>query len=377
MTMVDNQDPMDQRLRDYGQRWRRVLPPPSGVDIEGLSARPPTRSTWWWVSAAAAVSAVIVGAQMTGSHPEEAAPSSESVRPGDVVPWAPLVATHPRIPSRTIPATPDPLAAAEAPLCRARDLRPESRKGAAAGTAFLNVRLTLSGDSPCRVEGFPNIRPMNNGQRVDIPIERVADDSTYHGPVLVADGQPALLRLGWASDWCTAAVGSDTIEVQLARGDDVLTFDGFGRSQSCNGDPGSGPTPIMVWAFQPERTRPEHVRSGYTSMRVSGDLNLTASPGEQVRFLVTLTAPEDVVLDPCPDYTITQHGAGVTQAQRFALNCADVPYKDPEGRPYLPANTPVPFAMQTTAGSDSARKLSWQLAVPGNSAAVGGQLTLV
>jgi hypothetical protein len=300
---------------------------------------------------------------------------TESVQPGDVVPWAPLAATHPRIPTVTIPAVPDPSEAAEAPECRASQLRAEPEFDGAGGTTYLNVRLVLAAGQPCRLQGFPDLQPMDDGHPAEIPIRQLDDDSIYRDPVLVADGQPAMLSIGWAN-WCSAPVDNDTIRANLPGEAGALTFAGFGSSPFCNGTPGSGPSPIYLAPLQPEDLRPAETRSIYGSLEVAGDLDLTSSPGEQVRFIITITSRRDLVLDPCPDYTIAQYGDGVSQEQRFALNCAAVPYQDPEGRPYLPADAPVRFAMTTTAALQDASKFNWELDVPEHTIGVGGQLTV-
>lgn len=409
--MTDQKSPMDERLREYGERWRQGLPPGPRPDPTLLGPRRRLRPVRWLVvpAAAAAIAAVVLGSQLldtggrveprpAGRHSSAPAPTAPAptaataipttalesagpgtpapVAPGEVVPWAPLEATHPRIPTVTVPASPDPAVAAAAPACRADDLHAESSVEGAAGTMYLAVRITSAGGPPCRLEGIPDVQPMDGGQPADIPVERSRDDSSYRGPVLVAQRQPALLALSWTSLWCTDPVHNDAVRAVLPDGGGTLTFDGFGRSPYCNGDPGSGPTPIRVWPFQPEQSRPAEQHSVFASVKATGDLNRTAAPGETVRFTVTLTAPERVSLAPCPDYTIAQYGAGVSSEQTYALNCAAVPYRDADGRPYLPSGTPVSFAMETTAGSRSAPKFLWYLDVPERNVEVDGRLTV-
>lgn len=370
---------MDQRLRDYGERWRETAVAPATVNIGKLSSRRRAKRTWWLAPAtAAAVAAVIVGVQLPDTRIPDPAQPQSTVKPTKVVPWAPLEPTHPQIPTVTTAAVPDPSAAAEAPTCRASDLRAGVEQGGAGGTSYLNVRLALVGDHPCRLDGYAQIRPMDNGRLVDIPVQRVSDDSVYREPVLVAERHPAILSLGWLSNWCTTAVHNDSILALLPDGAGAVAFDGFGRSPFCSGNPGSGPTPIRVRPFQPEHMRQSQVRSAYASVDVAGDLMRSAAPGGRVRFTVTLTARRQVVLDPCPDYTIAQYGPGISRKQTFALNCAAVPYTDFQGRPYLPAGTPVRFAMETTAGTrtQDADKFVWELDTPDDTAALGGRLTV-
>jgi hypothetical protein len=322
------------------------------------------------------LAAVGCGTNNTAS-PETADPtvSTVTVQPGDVVPWAPLAATHPRIPTVTIPAIPDPSEATDAVGCRAAQLRAEPEIDGAGGTTYLNVRLLLAADQPCRLQGVPDIQPIDDGHVADIPIRQLDDDMVYRDPVLVADGQAAMLTISWAN-WCTTPVDNDTIRAVLPGAAGALTFDGFGSSPFCNGTPGSGPSPIYVQPFRPEDFRPAETQSIYGDLQVTGDLDITASPGEHVPFTITITSPQRLLLDPCPDYTIAQYGPGVSQEERFALNCAAVPYHDPEGYPLIPADTPVRFAMATTAGSHDAPKFLWELDAPDHTIVVGGMLTV-
>lgn len=378
--MTDSQEAMDQRLRQYADRWREHVAESPRIVADQFTSSVNRRWAWWAVpAAAAAVVAVIVGAEVTNraTAPADPAPVQRSVKPGEVVPWAPLAATHPRLPRTTIPATPDPALTLKAPACRASQLRPEPEGDGAGGTVYWNVRLVLrDGREPCRLDGFPTIVPTDNGRTVGIPVRRITGDMSYQDPVLVARGQPAMLSLGWMSNWCAPPVHNDAIRAVLPDGAGVLSLPGFGHSPFCNSGENTGPVPIMVWPFQPERMHPAVVRSAYRHLRVDGDLTQTVRPGEQVRFVVTLTSPTRVVLNPCPDYTIAAYGHGVDNEQRFSLNCADVPFEDDGGRPYLPAHTPVRFAMKTIAPPRDAPKFLWRLETPEHSAVIGGQLTV-
>jgi hypothetical protein len=374
--MTDTRDPMDGRLRDYGSRWRKSMPPPAGLEPALLGRHPVRRPGphrgWWFVplAAAVAVAAVIVGVKVGGT--DSVTPSRHPqpiTSPGGVVPWAPLPATHPRIPATTIPASPDPAVASTAPLCRVESLHVDRSLGGGLGTTYLTVRLTLVHGAPCRVQGFPAIQTLDHGQPVNIPLRNSQDSSDYRDPVLVTRRRPAMLRLSW-SNWCTTPVSNDTIRASLPDDGGVLTFAGYGRSPLCQGDPGDGASPLRVEPFRPEHSRPERVRSAYAGVDAAPPVDLQAQPGEDVTFTVTLTSHLRLVLAPCPDYTIF---VGPKQ-QRFGLNCAAVPHHDAAGRPYLPAGTPVRFAIQTTAGDPGVAKVGWQLEVPDNTVTIGGQL---
>lgn len=361
-------DPMDQRLREYAARWHDIAAPPPAPDVVRLrTGRRSTRPWWLAAMSAAAVAAVILGGtQLLGDdsdrHPPEPPGTTKSTgttEPGhDVVPWAALPATHPRLPNETTPPSPDPAEAVGKPPCRAADLRATSTGGAAAGTYVRTVRLALVGNTPCRLEGYPDLVLLDRGVPVDIPLVRDSETSTYRHPVLVSPGHPALLRLGWTSDWCAPPVHNDEIRITLSGGS--LTVPGLGGSR-CYGTPGSGTrAPIVVEPYQPVTWHDAKVRSAYAAVDVGGTLDLTATAGAPVDFTVTLTSPEDLVLDPCPDFRIVQTDTAPHE-ETYALNCAAVPYRDGHGRPYLPAGTPVTFAMRTTAGPPAAYKLSWEL----------------
>jgi len=114
-------------------------------------------------------------------------------------------------------------------------------------------------------------------------------------------------------------------------------------------------------------------RSLYQDVTVTGDLHLDRKPGGNVDFEVTLTSPTDLPLAPCPDYAIW---IGPWQAV-YALNCAAVPFHDDQARPYLPARTPVTFAMSAAdrfppglVGVEGVLT-AWELFVPGRPSLMG------
>ena len=71
-----------------------------------------------------------------------------------------------------------------------------------------------------------------------------------------------------------------------------------------------------------------------------------ARPGDVIVFDAVLESPTDLPLDPCPDYNIAFGRSDVRTT--WQLNCAAVPYRDAQGRPYLPAFTNVRFEMHVT-----------------------------
>jgi hypothetical protein len=375
MTDVDR---LDQELREYGERWRATIPTASVQHLPTYDPGPGWRSRLLILAAAAAVIVVLVGVSLLrdrgaddGQPATNQAPiPTTSAAPG-IVPWSPLDPTHPDLPLVTLPATPDPKAAAAAPPCTAADLRAVSTVEAAAGTAVLYLRIRpASPDVSCRLQGHPAVEFLDRGKLVDIPTVNAPDDAAYREPALVASGSVVTLSLFWGSNWCAEPVENDRIRVALERGS--LEVDGYGRSPVCNGTAGSGPNSVSIGTFRPESFRPAEVTSAYGG--VDGDLTAVSDPvpGEELRFLVTLTARRgDVRLDPCPDYSMVQYPEQDDSVKlRLALNCTTVPYRDAEGVPYLPEDVPVRFEMRLTLLRPDAQayKAIWALEAPGGPA---------
>jgi hypothetical protein len=365
---VADHDDLDQRLRSYAERWRDRLPEPTGIDPEATTTAA-HRSRWLvpLVAAAVLAAAVVVTYASRGNHPAPAPSDS----PG-VVPWAPLPATHPTLPTRTTPPSPDPAKVAATRACTDADLRhsPPQHDGAG-GTTYLNVTLVLTGPSPCRLQGRPDVVLLDHGAPIDVPVQpwSLNGDPGAVGPVLVTAEHPAVATVAWAVSHSCPAVDNDRIQITLGAGLAPFTVQGFGRS-SCN--PGEGTSAVLVGAIQSRDDGRAQVTSPYDGLRATGDLDRTAQPGEAVRFEVTLTSAHDIVLNPCPDYTILT-SAG---EQRYALNCARVPHRDAQGRPYLPAGVPVTFAMQADPGTQSTPKFLWSMSTPDDVVVVGGTLTV-
>jgi len=130
------------------------------------------------------------------------------------------------------------------------------------------------------------------------------------------------------------------------------------------------PTPVAPGDVVPwEPLDPTGVRLGAGG--IDGQLEATndPAPGEQLRFVVTLTAREgDVSLAQCPDYSIVERWSWDDfSVAKFALNCAAVPNRDSAGAPYLPDGVPVKFEMRGSGpGLDGGPETAtWKLKAPG------------
>jgi hypothetical protein len=91
---------------------------------------------------------------------------------------------------------------------------------------------------------------------------------------------------------------------------------------------------------------------------IAGNLH----PGDTLRFTAVLESSTDLPLDPCPDFNIAFGGHSW---HTWQLNCAQVPYRDEAGRPFLPAFTNVRFAMRMTVPhARGDQKVLWTLDGP-------------
>ncbi len=404
--MTDRPDPIDDRLQGYAARWRDALPPPPAVptDLPAQHVATGVRrfSGGWWLplGAAAAVLAVVVvlavrpgaealtdvdrgvsgGPTATSSATSSATPTTPptSTALGGVVPWAPLPPTFPVIPTTGVPESPDPALAQGLPVCRAADLRAWSVSGAATGASYLFVRLfRREGEPACRLEGSPTLVAVTDGAVVSIPtvLEQalapyVPGSTAYPAAVRVEAAAPAHIMLSW-SNWCAPAVRQTQIQVSWPGSSGTVTVDGFGSSPGCQtGRESSLRSPIHVFTFAPEAYSPGTVGTAYDRVVAALAGPREVAVGRPLDVTVTLTAPIDVLLEPCPDLTIAVGQKSVTTA-RFGLNCSGVPSRNSQGQPYLPAGVPVRFAMQLpTPDQPGEYKLVWALVLPDGTPAV-------
>ena len=91
---------------------------------------------------------------------------------------------------------------------------------------------------------------------------------------------------------------------------------------------------------------------------IAGDLH----PGDTLTFTAVIQSPTRLVLDPCPDFNIA---FGKHSWHTWQLNCAQVPYRDGQGRPFLPAFKGVRFAMKVQVPDEPGdQKVLWTLDGP-------------
>lgn len=364
-------DAVDRRLRDYADGWRARLPEGPGLDAGGFDHQR-RRRRLVPVVAAAAVVALVLGITIADlPRVQTAVPPSRHPAASGVVAWKPLPATHPMLPVRKIPARPSPSYAAGVRACRDGDVAAGrlQTQGAAAGTSYDRVVLRLSGSSPCRLNGYPALRASFHGQPVNLRIWHETAVTTWRSPVLLTKNLHGAVVIAIPDvAWCQRV---DRLELVLPGLTRAFSFRKTLNPIECLP---SWHDQLGVTRVVPETVTPEQVISPYDGIRVGGNLDLTVKPGAKALFEVTLTSPKDLVLVPCPDYTILT-GTG---EQRWALNCAAVPHKDAHARPYLPAGVPVRFAMQADTGGRSTQKFVWSLDTPepNGSTSVAGVLTV-
>lgn len=356
--MPEPYDDLDTRLLTHAAAWRESLPAPREPDPVELSRG---RSRGWILVAAAAASilAIVLAGLALRNSDKNAAP----IGPGEVVPWKALPATHPTLPRRitTTPAAPIPVGT---PVCQEGDLQlvDDVSEEGAGGTAYRTYSVTAR--RACRTQGYPTVVPLSQGAPLDVDVvEADTDNDPDVAEVLVGPDQSVEFTLSWAVSHHCPVVDNTSLRIGLP-GRTAVTS-GFGKT-TCDSE---SPQTMRVTALHDPRAGEERETSPYDDLEVAGDLDLTFSPGQRARFEVTLTSPHGLDLTPCPDYGIIT----ATGTHEWALNCADVPFRR-EGRPYLPAGTPVTFAMEAETGDQTTPKFLWVLNDTRKS--LGGTLTV-
>lgn len=216
------------------------------------------------------------------------------------------------------------------------------------GTRFVNVTLASRTGAPCVLSGHPKVRAVTTPSSRQVPTRDRDRMPAYGEPFVVMRTAPATLALAWSSMWCGRPVTVSALVVQIAGGGEVRV-DGFGPSACyADPDPDAPPEPIDVGAFTPQGWTPQEALSPLADVGVLLEDVGTASRGGTLRFVVRLRAERDVVLDPCPDWTVYAAATGGTTQERYALDCAALGTPDASGRPVLPAGQDRRFAVEVT-----------------------------
>jgi hypothetical protein len=195
-----------------------------------------------------------------------------------------------------------------------------------------------------------------------VPLDRLTDHPSHVGRrgwvalaaaaavVVVAAGAVAIGRLG-SPDQSQGPTGSATHHVGPDRAATVPWAD----------LPAAHPHVRTTLAPQPGQTHGQ-VITPFDRLSAVGAISGKARPGDVIVFDAVLQSPTDLPLDPCPDYNIA---FGRDSWQTWQLNCAAVPYRDAQGRPYLPAFTSVRFEMHVTVPDEpGTQKVLWTIDGP-------------
>jgi hypothetical protein len=117
-------------------------------------------------------------------------------------------------------------------------------------------------------------------------------------------------------------------------------------------------------AGHPDVRHREHgqVVTPFDRVSATGTIEGHLHPGDTLTFTAVLQSPTRLVLDPCPDFNIA---FGKNSYNTWQLNCRQVPYRDGQGRPVLPAFKDVRFVMKTTVPDVRGdQKVLWTLDGP-------------
>ncbi len=190
-------------------------------------------------------------------------------------------------------------------------------------------------------------------------------------PALPLDrlGEPLPSRLPWRAMAAVAAAvvvvgGGAVVASGLARGGSTPAGPTDHRTDQVD----RRPLPAVPWADLPAaHPKVAHRVNGhrvtpFDNISATGAISGDARPGDTLVFTAILESSTDLPLDPCPDFNIW---FGRHDAHTWQLNCAQVPYRDGAGRPFLPAFANVPFEMRVTIPDEPGRqKVLWTLDGP-------------
>lgn len=346
---------IDERLRGYAERWRESVPEPAPIDPDALTGRWGGGGRWLAPVAAVAAAAVLIGAVLT-------TPGVQAVIAGRVnadVPWAPLAATDPQIPTHRERISFEPLPGI--PLCQADQVGAKASLAASFGdTIWVDVDLSTS--QPCQLRGRPKVLALDaQGHDLGVAQADSTPDPSYEAPLLITEWRSGQLRLN-VQDWCAARPAA-RYRISWPGSNGSISFNAP-NTAPCT-PAGAVPTRLVALPFSPVGGWTEP-RSDFADLAVVLPETLSGPANAPAQFVVALTSPRDVVLDTCPDFTMTQFFDGRTRMveERYGLNCQGVPDRNAEGQPMLRAGVPVTFAMEARLLHRSPDDFVWSLQVP-------------
>ena len=371
MTEDLRDEELDRRLRAAGEAWRDEHQPVR-VHVPG-----PRRRAWVVPVAAAASVALLVGGAVVASRltADRAAGPADTTQkrwdpdlppgllPAEVpgtVPPVNQVVEFPRVEAAGT-YTPRVWQAAGVRECSADDVSLTPEAGEVPGAVRL-VLAAAADDVRCSVGWLPFLQYRGDGRNVEVPTaQQDPRPGEWPASVVVAADQRAVVETSWIG-WCGGQDQPvDTLE---------LTF--TDNTQLRVAAPDAVPCPATDFAddelhltgWAPEGFTFEKRDSfGPISARL---VDTVTGPRGLPTWVVELTAAKDVDLDTCPSYEVRQ---GSEESASWRLNCDGVPHHREDGRPYLPAGTPVRFAIWVPYGGTDAA-LTWRLQTPSGAIAV-------
>jgi hypothetical protein len=163
-------------------------------------------------------------------------------------------------------------------------------------------------------------------------------------------------------------VGGGVVALASHHGDTSGSLPTTGRSTASSPSLVPPARPAIPWRNLPAK-HPDvrhhvhgHVVTPYDRVSATGHISGRLHPGQTLVFTAVLESSTDLPLDPCPDFNIA---IGSHSWHTWQLNCAQVPYRDGAGRPFLPAFTNVRFEMKVRVPDEPGRqKVLWTLEGP-------------
>lgn len=359
-------DDLDQRLRDYAERWRSRQPPLDPTLViashpEAGPARPRRLPVRLVVLAPAAAAALVVAAlvlvswgDQDGQRVVAGSRTTTTEASERIAPWIDAPAPPP-VPTTTTTTT---LPIVTAPPCQAGDLTVvDVEVGGAMSKTSNGIRFRNAGRVACSVSGYPRgLSGTLAGRHVRIHTEQ----GTFFPdprPGDLAPGDDGIVVVQTATacpefDWDGPLYRDLSVEVP---GGGSLPVPAVELNGSCGvrvGPLGLADAPRLGEEPPPPPPPPGSLAS--LAVRVETPSSVPA--GEELRFVVTLSNPTSVPVElhPCPGYLAGFYPAGEKIEERRALNCAPVGSIPPSGKVRFEMRLRVPRQAEPGLG-----KLIW------------------